>query len=178
MKVDVAVSEERCLTAGSFLGFDGGLLAHSSENNDVGILLFFGEEFGNFLANLSIRKLNIILGFTIVSHQGKEAIIGDIKELVFLAGDVGDIHVVGGRAKFLKFLASENINSNEMDLGMSVLASLRSRHVDDLARAALDDDEAVLSQSRALHRKGGRGTGIGRLESVRFMLGIGVRHVY
>jgi len=64
-----------------------------------------------------------------------------------------------------------------MDLGVSVLASLRSRHVDNLARAVLDDDETVLSQSRALHRKGGRGTGVGRLESVGFMLGIGIRHV-
>jgi len=95
MKVDVAVREERCLTAGSFLGFNGGLLAHCSENNDIGILLFFGEKLGDFLADFSIRNLDIILGLTVISHQRKEAVIGDIKKLVFLAGYVGDIHVVG-----------------------------------------------------------------------------------
>jgi len=166
----------RCLTTRGFLGFDSSLLAHSGENNDIGILLFFGEELGNLLANFSIRNLDIVLSLAIISHQRKEAIVRDIKKLVFLAGDVGNIHIVGGRAKFFKLLASKDINGNEMDLGVSVLASLRSRHVDNLARAALDDDKAVLSQSRTLHRKGGRGTGIGRLEGV-IMLGVGVSHV-
>ena len=65
-------------------------------------------------------------------------------KLVFLAGDVGNIHIVGGRAEILQFLTSEDVNGNEMDLGMTVLAGLRGRHFDDFARAALDDDEAVL----------------------------------
>jgi hypothetical protein len=86
--------------------------------------------------------------------------------LVFLAGDVGDVHVVGGWAKFFKLLASEDIDGNQMDLGVTVLASLRGGHVDDLARAVLDHNEAVLSQGRALHRESGRGAGIGGLEGV------------
>ena len=78
-------------------------------------------------------------------------------QLVFLAGDVGDIHVVGGWAELFKLLASEDIDSDEMDLGVTMLASLRGRHIDDLARAVLDHDEAVLSQGRALHwESGGR----------------------
>jgi len=71
---------------------------------------------------------------------------------------------VGGRAEILELLASEDINGDEMDLGVTVLAGLGGRHVDDLAGAALDHDEAVLAQSRALHGVGGRGTGVGALE--------------
>ena len=47
-----------------------------------------------------------------------------------------------------------------MDLGVTVLASLGSRHVDDLARTTLDDDVAVLSEGRALHGEGIGGTSI------------------
>jgi hypothetical protein len=154
--------------------------------NLTGILLVSGEKLVNLLSNLSIGDLDIILGLAIISHQGKEAIIGNIEldtvsarhcnhmcestyQLVFLAEDVGDIHVVGGWAEFFEFLASENIDGDKMNLCVTVLASLGGRHVDDLAGAVLDDDESVLSQGRALHGKGGRRAGIGGLEGV-FML--------
>ncbi len=52
-----------------------------------------------------------------------------------------------------------------MDLGVTVLASLGGGHIDNLARAALDDDEAVLAQSRALHGERQRSAGIGGVES-------------
>lgn len=71
---------------------------------------------------------------------------------------------MGGRAEILVLLASEDINSDEMDLGVTVLAGLGSRHVDNLAGAVLDHNEAVLAQSRALHGVGGGGTGVDRLE--------------
>lgn len=51
-----------------------------------------------------------------------------------------------------------------MDLGVTVLAGLGGRHVDDLAGAVLDHDEAVLAQSRALDGERSRSTGIGRVE--------------
>jgi hypothetical protein len=89
--------------------------------------------------------------------------------LVFLAEDVRDIHVVGRGAKFFELLASEDVDSNQMDLGVTVLASLGGRHIDDLARAVLDHDESVLSQGGTLHRESGRGARIGGVESV-FML--------
>jgi len=73
---------------------------------------------------------------------------------------------VGGWAEFFEFLASEDINSDEMDLGVAVLASLGSRHVDDLARTILDHDETVLPQGRALHGEGSRGAGIGGIEGM------------
>jgi len=165
--LEVAIS----LTARSFLCFDGSLFTHSSEDDNVSILLFLGEQLGNLLANFSLGNLDIILSFTVISHQGQEAVVGDIEELVFLASNVGNVHVVGGGAKFFEFLAGEDINGDKMDLCVTVLTSLRGGHVDNLAGAILDADETVLSQGRALHGKGGRSTGIGTLESV-FMLGI------
>jgi len=121
----------------------------------TGILLLGREELLDLLTNFSIGNLDIVLGLTIIGHQGEETIVRDIEQLVFLAGDVGDIHVVGGWAEFFKLLAGEDIDSDEMDLGVTMLASLRGRHIDDLARAVLDHDEAVLSQGRALHWKSG-----------------------
>lgn len=90
----------------------------------------------------------------------------DAYELVLLAANVGDIHVVGGRAEIFQLLGGEDINGDQVDLGVTVLAGLRGGHLDDLARAVLDDDEAVLPQSRALHGVGLRGTGIGALKGV------------
>jgi hypothetical protein len=89
---------------------------------------------------------------------------GFTHQLELAAGDVGNVHVVGGRAKILVLLAGEDVESDEMDLGVTVLAGLGGGHVDNLARAVLDHDKPVLSQSRALHGVGERGTGVGRLE--------------
>lgn len=66
--------------------------------------------------------------------------------------------------EILVLLVGEDVGGDEMDLGVTVLSGLGGRHVDDLARSVLDHDETVLTQSRALHRVGGRGTGIGRVE--------------
>ena len=87
-------------------------------------------------------------------------------ELVFLAADVGDIHVVGGWAEIFHLLAGEDVDGDQMDLGVTVLAGLGGGHFNNLAGAALDHNEAVLAQGRALHWVRGRGTGIGALEGV------------
>jgi hypothetical protein len=91
---------------------------------------------------------------------------GCTHELVLLATDVGDVHVVGGRAQLFQLLASEDVNGDQMDLGVAVLARLGGGHFDDLAGTVLDDDEAVLPQCRALHGVRSGGTGIGALERV------------
>lgn len=76
---------------------------------------------------------------------------------------------MGGGAEILELLASEDIDGNQVNLGVTVLASLGGGHVDDLARAVLDADEAVLSEGRALHGERQRRTGVSRVEGV-FML--------
>ena len=87
-------------------------------------------------------------------------------ELVLLAADVGDVHVVGRRAQIFQLFGGEEVDGNQMNFGVAVLAGLGGGHFDNLARAVLDDDEAVLPQSRALHRVRRRGAGIGALEGV------------
>ncbi|CAF3632961.1 unnamed protein product [Fusarium graminearum] len=163
----------------------------------TGVLLLFLEELGDLLANLVVGKGNIVLGVTVVGHEGEETIVGDVElgnllvdpieettgarlskegfflcgagqgfthKLVLSAADVGDVHVVSRGREILVLLASENVGSDKMDLGVTVLSSLGGGHVDDLARAVLDDDETVLTQSRALHRVGERRAGIGGVE--------------
>lgn len=76
---------------------------------------------------------------------------------------------MGGGGQIFQLLAGEDIESDQVNLCVTVLSSLGGRHVDDLAGATLDDNKTVLSQGGTLHRVGGRGTGIGRLEGV-FML--------
>lgn len=74
---------------------------------------------------------------------------------------------MGGWAKFFELLAGEDIDSNQMDFSMTVFASLGGGHIDDLAGTVLDADEAIFSQSRALHRvscgRAGIGSGIKRM---------------
>lgn len=71
---------------------------------------------------------------------------------------------MGGGGEIFVLLGGEDIESDKMDLGVTVLASLGSRHVDNLAGAVLDDNEAVLAQSRALHGVGQRRAGVGGIE--------------
>jgi hypothetical protein len=77
---------------------------------------------------------------------------------------------VGGWAQVLELLAGEDVDGDEMDLGVAVLARLGGGHFDNLAWTVLDHDEAVLAQSRALHRVRGRGASVGALEGVALML--------
>lgn len=87
-------------------------------------------------------------------------------QLVLLAGDVGDVHVVGGRRQIFQLLASEDINGDNVDLGVTVLASLGGGHFDNLAGTALDDNVTVLSQSGALHGESHGRTGVRGLEGL------------
>lgn len=89
---------------------------------------------------------------------------GGSYKLVLGTLDVGDVHVVGGGAKILKLLAGEDVDSDEMDLSVTVLSGLGGGHVNDLAGAALDNDVTVLAQGRALHGERQRGAGVGGVE--------------
>lgn len=97
-------------------------------------------------------------------------------ELVLLAGDIWDIHVVGGRAEIFELLTGEDIDGDKMDFGVTVLTSLRGTHLDNLAGPALNDNKAVLPQGRALHWISGRGASIGALKGVLMLLTIKLVH--
>ena len=62
---------------------------------------------------------------------------------------------MGGRGEIFELLVGEDVDGDQVDLCVAVLAGLGGGHFDDLAWALFDDDEAVLPQGRALHRVGG-----------------------
>ena len=51
---------------------------------------------------------------------------------VLFALDDGHVHVVRGGADILKLLVGEDVERNQMDLRVTVLASLRGRHLHNL----------------------------------------------
>lgn len=73
---------------------------------------------------------------------------------------------MGGRAEIFQLLLGEDVDGDQMDLGVTVLSGLGGGHLDNLARAVLDADETVLPQGRTLHGVGKRGTRIGAIEGV------------
>lgn len=73
---------------------------------------------------------------------------------------------MGGWRQIFEFLAGEDVEGDQMDLGVAVLSGLGGRHVDNFTWSTLDDNETVLSQGRTLHRVGLGGTSIGGLEGV------------
>jgi hypothetical protein len=79
---------------------------------------------------------------------------------------------VGRGGEILELLAGEDVDGDKMDLGVTVLAGLGGGHVDNLARAALDNDVTVLPQGRALHGEGGRGTGLATSLGIEIVLEI------
>lgn len=151
---------------GSLLDIHAGLLAHGSEDGDVAVLALLIEHLLDSLTNLTLGELDVVLGVTGLVHEGEETVVGDIEELVFTTGDVGNVHVVGGGRKIFQLLAGEDIEGNDVNLGVTVLASLGGRHINDLAGTTLDDNVTVLSQSGALHGVGRRRTSVGGLEGL------------
>ena len=87
-------------------------------------------------------------------------------ECISATSNVGHIHVVSGGAQLFQLLASEKVNPNEMDLGVTVFTGLGGGHVDDFARAAFDHDRLIFAQRRALSRLGQGSTRIGLLDLV------------
>lgn len=73
---------------------------------------------------------------------------------------------MSGRAQLFELLAGEDIDGDQVDLGVTVLAGLGGGHVDNLARTVLDNNVAVLPQRRTLHRVGRGSTGVGAIEGV------------
>ena len=70
------------------------------------------------------------------------------------------------RAKFFELLASEDVDGDQVDLGVTVLAGLGGGHFDNLAWAVLNADVSVLPQCRTLHGEGVGRTSIGAVEGV------------
>jgi len=77
---------------------------------------------------------------------------------------------MGRGGNIFELFAGEDVDGNQVDLGVPMLAGLGGRHVDDLAGTALNDNVTVLPEGRALHGVGGRGPGGGLLKGVLMLL--------
>ena len=49
------------------------------EETLTSILLILAEELIDFIANLAVRHLDIVFGVASISHQGKEAVLGNVE---------------------------------------------------------------------------------------------------
>jgi hypothetical protein len=80
---------------GSFLGVDGHLLSHGSQDDDIwigqdpnknkltreltGVLLVSAEELLDLVTNFALGDFDVVLGGAILRHEGQETVVGDIK---------------------------------------------------------------------------------------------------
>ena len=103
----------------------------------------------NGLSQTIVGKLDILLHGTIRKKEGKKAIL-DVHQRVLAETNVGDLHVVRRGGHVGELLAREQIDANQIDLGMAVFAGPTGCHVHDLARTSFDDDVSVLAKSGAL----------------------------
>lgn len=138
------------------VGFGGNhaLFATGSKNSDQDVSVG-GDRGPDLISYIVIfgRTLEIIPGLTGVVHEGEEVVF-HTDELVILALNVGNLHVVGGWADIFKFLAGENVEGDHVNLSVPVFPSFRGGHFNDLAWAVLDHDESSLTQSRTLEGEG------------------------
>jgi len=138
------------------------LLAHGGDDSDnilLGILelIVLFQGLLDLFPDLTIRiELHII--FLGCAEKVEEVIVGNTQKLVFSAGHVRHVHVVGGRTNIFEFFSGKDIDGDEMDFSMSMFTRLGGGHVNDFAGPALDHDVTVLPESRALHGVGERGT--------------------
>jgi len=123
---------------------------------------------GDFFSDFSLRNLQVVTGVASIVHQRQEAVL-NIKQLEVPTLDVWHFHVVCGWTDVFEFLAGENVEGDHVDFGVTVLAGLGGGHLDNLAGTALDHDESVLPECRALHGEGLGRTGIGGGEVVLFI---------
>ena len=154
------------------LVLDGLLFTHRTNDGDEYLLALF-VIFLNRFSNVTLRNFDIALEGAIRSHQVHETITLNVDKLVFIAADVGNVHVVGGGRDIFQLFAGENVNSNKVNLGVTMLSSLGSGHINDFARAAFDNNVSVFPKCRALHGEGQRGPSTGLLEGLVVLLVIG-----
>jgi len=159
------------LLGGDWLDGEWHFLAQSLEDGDHHLVASLELLLDLFEELWVVVAVEIVSHITRVVHEGKVTLLGDIDQVVLDSGHVWYFHVMSGWRHILVLLAIENIDSGHVNLGVTVLASLRGRHIHDLARVALEHRVAVLSQSTALDWVGEGTSGTGSFE------GFVVRHL-
>jgi hypothetical protein len=77
---------------------------------------------------------------------------------------------VGGRGNIFHLFISEDVDTDEMDLRVTVFPGLRGGHLNDLAGTAFYDNVTVFAERRTLHRESERGTCASLLELLVVLL--------
>lgn len=112
----------RTYTGWGLLYAEGVLLTHGGDDGDEEVLSVV-KHLLDLVSELALWELDVVLRDALVGHEVEEAVV-DVDELVFGAGDVGDVHVVGRGGEVLELFVGEDIDRDEVDLGVSVLAGL------------------------------------------------------
>jgi len=149
---------------GSFLDSDRSFFPHSTDDGNKAVSSSLLKLL-NFCTNLPLRHLDIVLLSSVCGHKVEETVIR-VEELIFSTADIRDIHVVSRWAQIFKLLASEDINGDQVDLCVTVLAGLGGTHFNNFAGPALNNNVTVLSEGGTLHREGGGRTSRCLLELV------------
>jgi len=157
---------------GSFLCGNGLLFAHGADDGHQEVFTFI-EIALDLFAQISLGEPNVVLGSAVLSHEVEKAVI-NVDKGVFTSGDIGNIHVMGGRTNIFQFLASKDIDSDEMDLGMAMLSRLGRGHFHNLARTTFYDDVTIFTESRTLNGIGSRRAGTRLLK--RLVVALILRH--
>lgn len=137
---------------------------HRLGNGHVDVLSFV-KRLAN--VNAELRVGGVLVGghevlavlSSVLVQEGGEAILGDISQQVHVGTDDGGLHVVGRGGNLFVLLASEDVNSSNVGLGVSVLAGLRGGHLDNLAREALQQNDLALLDLTSADRLGLGGIG-------------------
>ena len=139
------------------------LLTHGSNNANVDLLtLIKGRT--DLVTQVTLGHLQIVLGVSVVQQAGAVTLIRDINQTEIGTLDDGDLDVVGGRAQLLELLGGEDVDGDEVNLGVTVLSSLGGGHVNDLARVTLDHNVSALAEGGGLSGGGGISVGVGHCE--------------
>lgn len=111
-------------------------LAHGRDDGDHEILAIV-EGGLDLVAELTVGDTDVVLGVTVVGHQVQETVV-NVDQLVLLTSDVGDVHVVRRGRNVFVLLGGEDVDGDKVDLGVTVLAGLGGRHVDNLVQSTVN----------------------------------------
>merc|ERR1719273_2698454 len=149
--------------SGVNLSGNDSLFSTGRKNSAKNISAIYYSSFALF-ADVIFRNLQILTGFAGVVHKGEISVVRAVKELIILTRNIGHIHVMGRWTNVLILSVSEDIQGDQVDLGVAVLAGLGGGHLHNLAGTTLDHDKSTFTESRTLHRISGGCSGIGRGE--------------
>jgi len=94
---------------------------------------------------LVVVAVEVVTDVAALVHETQVALLGNVDQVVLNSRHVWHFHVVGGWRHIFVLLSVEDVDSYQVDLGVTVLAGFRGGHIYDLAWLALEHSITVLS---------------------------------